>query len=107
MKSLRIFEAPDGTRWSIKIRSPGSSNAMVVFVSSEAPEARRNRYAWYLSSGPESRSVTARLKPDEVLKALTDEQLAKLFRRSFPLGSADSQDAAARALYPAVGSGTN
>lgn len=105
---MRIFDAPDGSRWAIQIRSPGASNAMVVFLSPAGREARRDRYAWYLSSGPESRSVTARLKKEDVLKALTDDQLRNLFRRSFPLGTADSvATAAAEATNPAVGSGKN
>ncbi|HKG92569.1 MAG TPA: hypothetical protein VKA84_11780 [Gemmatimonadaceae bacterium] len=104
---MRIFQAPDGSQWAIQIRAPGASNAMVVFLNSGGREAHRDRYAWYLSSGPESRSVTARLKPAQVLQALTDDQLRKLFRRSFPLGTGDNQESASEATYPAVASGKN
>ena len=101
---MRIFEAPDGSRWAIQIRAPGSSNAMVVFLSSGGREAHRDRYAWFISKGPEARSVTSRLKKEDVLESLTDVQLRKLFRRAFPLGTGDSQDAAAvEATNPAVG----
>ena len=103
---MRIFTAPDGSQWGVQIRSPGSTNAMVVFLSSGGREAHRDRYGWYLAKGPEARSVTGRLKPDDVLKVLTDDHLLKLYKRSFPLGTADSQDrAASEPVSPAVGSG--
>jgi hypothetical protein len=105
---MRTFTAPDGSRWGIEIRSPGSTNAMVVFLNAGGREAHGDRYGWYIARGPEARSVTGRLKPDDVLKALTDDHLLKLYKRSFPLGTGDSQDAAATAAtYPAVGSGKN
>ena len=84
----RSFEAPDGARWGVEARSPGSSNVMVVFHHPDARTSRRNRYAWHAWSGDEARDVTARLKPKQVLERLTDDQIALLFRRSMPVSTA-------------------
>ena len=79
----KVFRSPDGTDWRIEVRSPGSSNACVVFHHPTG--GRGNRYGWYLAQGPEARSVTGRLDPKRVLESITDRQLAMLFRRSMPV----------------------
>jgi hypothetical protein len=86
-RGLREFRSVDGTPWRVAVRSPGSSNAMVVFHHPAGGTSRRDRYAWHLTSGPEARNVTARLKPEEVLESLTDEDLALLYRRSMPIST--------------------
>ena len=85
---MRIYEAPDGMRWGVEVRAPGSSNAMVVFHHPDRTSSSRNRYGWYIWSGDEARDVTARLKPSQVLERLTDADLARLFRRSMPVSTA-------------------
>jgi hypothetical protein len=66
---------------------PGASNAMVVFHHPGGKTARLDRYAWDIWSGPESRSVTSRVAPEKIMQSLTDEKLAKLFRRSMPVSN--------------------
>ena len=83
----RIYVAPDGARWGVEARSPGSSNVMVVFHHPDARTSRLNRYSWHLWGGAEARDVTARLKPRDVLERLTDAQIALLFRRSMPVSA--------------------
>lgn len=87
-QKIRPFDAGDGVRWGAAVTLTGASNALVVFRHPQGDSARRDRYAWYLSSGPESRSVTARLDPKQVMGALTDADLARLFRRSMPISAA-------------------
>ena len=79
-KAPLVFRAPDGIDWTVEVRSPGSSNAAVIFHHPDG--SYRNRYAWYLSHGVEARSVTTRLVPDTVRQALDQATLAQLFRRS-------------------------
>lgn len=86
-KGVRPFRAPDGRTWGVEVRAPGSSNAMVVFHHPDTASSRRNRYAWWLSHGPEARDVTSRLTPKTVLDALNDRELQRLFRRSMPIES--------------------
>lgn len=86
-KGKRAFRAPDGTVWGLDVRARGASNAMVVFHHPDPSTSRLNRYAWYLSRSPEARDVRNRLDPAEVLRAITDEQLAMLFRRSMPVST--------------------
>jgi hypothetical protein len=87
-RPTRTFTGPDGTVWGILVRNPGSSNAMVVFRHPSGATSGLDRYAWYITRGPEARSVTSRLDPDAVLDAIDDRELARLFRRSMPVSTA-------------------
>ncbi len=87
-RALREFRSPDGTAWLVSVQSPSSSNAMVVFNHPDGRTSRRDRYAWYNAIAPEARNVTARLTPADVLAALTQPDLALLYRRSFPISTA-------------------
>ncbi len=82
----RPFRAPDGATWIAEVRSPGASNAMVVFLHPD-PLARGDRYAWWITTGPEARSVTARLEAADVLAQLDDRALLRLFRKSMSMHS--------------------
>lgn len=86
-KNFRPFRAPDGRTWGVEVRAPGSSNAMIVFHHPDAGSTRRNRYAWWLTHGPEARDVTARLAPKTVLDGLDEREIQRLFRRSMPIES--------------------
>jgi hypothetical protein len=86
---MREFTAPNGIPWGVEVRTPGASNATVVFRHPDGRTSRLDRYAWYVWPGAESRDVTARVSPRDVLEKLTDADLARLFRRSMPI-SADS-----------------
>ena len=79
------FVSPDGTEWMVVVDLPASSNAMVVFRHPDGESARRDRYNWFISNGPEARSVTSRLDPGRVMKLLDQDMLAKLFKRSMPV----------------------
>lgn len=85
---MRPFQGPDGTSWGVEVKLPGASNAMVVFHHPAGKTSRHDRYAWLNWSGPESRSVTSRVSTEKVLEKLDDENLAGLFRRSFPIARA-------------------
>jgi hypothetical protein len=81
-KNRRTFRAPDGVVWGVEIDLPGSSNAMIIFRHPDGKSARKDRYNWVISTGPEARSVTSRLEPARVMEGLDDEEIAMLFRRS-------------------------
>lgn len=80
------FRAPDGVRWGVEVRAPGSSNAMVVFLNAD-PTSRQDRYAWFLTTGPEAGDVMGRLSAETVLKGLDERALQRLFRKSMPVDS--------------------
>jgi hypothetical protein len=82
---MRTFESPDGIRWGVEIAVPGASNAMVVFRHPDGRTARLDRYNWFISTGPEARSVTSRLAPKKVMETIDDAMLARLFARSMPV----------------------
>ena len=87
---MRSFTGPDGTTWRVEIRSPGSSNAMVLFRHPDGRTSRLDRYAWYISRSPEAHDVTARLNKGAVLESLADADFQRLFRRSMPVTNARS-----------------
>lgn len=75
--------------WGVDVDLPGSSNAMVIFRHPNRSSARLDRYNWFISNGPEARSVTARLSPKKVLEALSEVDIARLFRRSMAISRPD------------------
>lgn len=88
---MKTFKSHDGTRWTVDVRMPGASNAMIVFRHPDGSTSRKDRYNWILHDGPEARSVTGRVSPERMLDSLGDVQVAELFRRSMPVTRADRQ----------------
>lgn len=86
---MKNYKSPDGVNWAVEVQNPGSSNAMVVFHHPDGASSRKNRYNWYISRGPEARSVTSRLALDKVMAALDDPTLAALYRRSMRVSRPD------------------
>lgn len=91
--NMKEFRGSDGVRWGVQVTSPGSSNAMVVFHHPDGTSSSKDRYAWFISSGPEARNVSARLDPDDVLEMLDDRALSRLFRRSMPVSTPHGEPA--------------
>lgn len=86
---MKTYTSADGTIWNVMVQSPGSSNAMVTFRHPDGRSSRLDRYNWFISQGPESRSVTSRLTPDKVLEHLNAQEIAALFRRSMLVSRPD------------------
>ena len=86
---MKTYTSADGTIWNVMVQSPGSSNAMVTFRHPDGRSSRLDRYNWFISQDPESRSVTSRLTPDKVLEDLDAQEIAALFRRSMPVSRPD------------------
>ena len=82
---MKSFRSSDGTEWGVDVVLPGSSNAMVVFRHPGGDSSGRDRYNWFISTGPEARSVTTRLSPKEVLAGLDEAAIARLFFRSMSI----------------------
>jgi hypothetical protein len=86
---MRTWRSPDGTQWVVEVDVPGSSNALVIFRHPTGKSARLDRYNWYISNGPEARSVTSRLSATKVLESLSDDALTQLYRRSMKVSRPD------------------
>ena len=86
---MKSFTAPDGVIWGVAVQSPSSSNAMIVFRHPDGRTSRLDRYNWVINQGPEARSVTARLVPDQVLEQLNDASITRLFARSMTVSRPD------------------
>jgi hypothetical protein len=94
MSGPKTYTSPDGVIWKVVVQNPGSSNAMVVFRHPGGQSSRKDRYNWYLSKGPEARSVTSRLSTQKVLDSLDEGTLTQLFRRSMRVSRPDPLKAA-------------
>lgn len=86
---MKTYRSPDGVLWAVQVQNPGSSNVMVVFHHPDGESSRKNRYNWFISRGPEARSVTSRLSIEKVADGLDDTTLAQLFRRSMRVSRPD------------------
>jgi hypothetical protein len=86
---MKTYTSPDGVLWRVNVQNPGSSNAIVIFRHPDGASSRKDRYNWFISKGPEARSVTSRLTPEKVLDGLDDAALAQLFRRSMRVSRPD------------------
>ena len=87
---MATYRSTDGTIWRVKVSNVGASNAVVLFQHPDGGTTRKDRYNWYISRGPEAKSVTGRLDPKKVASALTAEDVDLLFRRSMPVSRADA-----------------
>lgn len=63
---------------------------MVIFRHPGGASSRQDRYNWFISSGPEARSVTSHLSQSKILDSLGDAELLKLYRRSMRISRPDS-----------------
>ena len=79
---MKTFRGPDGTVWGVQVTNAGASNAVVTFRHPGGDSTKKDRYNWYLSTGPEAKSVTGRLDLKKVADSLTDAEVSVLFRRS-------------------------
>jgi hypothetical protein len=86
---MRTWQSPDGINWVVDVDLPGSSNAMVIFRHPGGTNGRLDRYNWYITNGPEARSVTSRLSKTKVLDSLTDDDITKLYRRAMKISRPD------------------
>lgn len=82
---MRSFRSSDGVEWNVEAVLPGSSNAMILFRHPYGASSRADRYNWFISKGPEARSVTSRLSPERVMEQLDDATIGRLFARSMPV----------------------
>ena len=83
------YRDADGVEYTVQVAVPAASNAVVYFRHPDGRHARLDRYNWYISQGPEARSVTGRLDPKFVEQSLDQQKLAMLFRRSMPVSRPD------------------
>lgn len=86
---MRVWQSPEGINWVIDVDLPGSSNVMVIFRHPGGANGRLDRYNWFLSNGPEARSVTSRLSKSKVIESLSDDDLARLYRRAMKISRPD------------------
>ena len=82
---MKTWRSADGIEWAVEVDLAGSSNAMVIFRHPDGKSSRLDRYNWYISNGPEARSVTSHLSRGKVLEGLGDAELTALYRRSMSI----------------------
>ena len=77
---MREFRSPDGVTWKVLVQLPSHSGAMLVYQHPDGQSSKLDRYAWINSAT--TTDPRERLASKSVLDALTDADLARLFRRS-------------------------
>lgn len=87
---MATYRSTDGTVWRVNVSNVGASNAVVLFQHPDGESTRKDRYNWYISKGPEAKSVTGRLDPKKVAQSLTGDDVDLLFRRSMPVSRPDA-----------------
>lgn len=80
------FRSPDGIPWGVEVRMPTHSGALVIFHHPNGETARLNRYAWI--NAPRATDPGTRLASKGLTEALSERELARLFRRSMPIETA-------------------
>jgi hypothetical protein len=63
---------------------------MIVFRHPNGRTSRLDRYAWRTIESPDAKDVTARLDREKILERLSDDDIARHFRRSMRIAAADN-----------------
>lgn len=74
------YTSPDGIRWKVMVKLPSHSSAMLVFQHPDGQSSKLDRYAWINSM--QTTDPRERLSAKDVMERLSDDQVARLFRRS-------------------------
>jgi hypothetical protein len=77
---MREYQSADGLTWRVLVQLPSHSSAMLVYQHPNGRSSALDRYAWI-----NSRTTTdprERLTAKSVMDALSDAEIARLFRRS-------------------------
>ena len=93
-KVKRLYQSPDGLTWNVLVKLPSHSSAMLVYQHPDGESSKLDRYAWINSE--QTTDPRDRLTSEDVMKRLTDEEIARLFRRSMMVSW--NRDFAARDL---------
>jgi hypothetical protein len=92
---MKIWRSPDGIDWIVDVDLAASSNAIVTFRHPAGASSRLDRYNWFISNGPEARSVTSHLSKTKILEQLPEVELGKLSRRSMKISRPEPVEPAA------------
>ena len=79
-KRTREYTTPDGLTWKVLVKLPSHSSAMLVYQHPDGQSSKLDRYAWINSA--KTTDPRERLSDKTVLEALSDDDIARLFRRS-------------------------
>jgi len=79
-KQTREYRSPDGLTWKVLVQLPSHSSAMLVYQHPDGQSSKLDRYAWINSA--RTTDPRERLLSKDVLDALSDDEIARLFRRS-------------------------
>jgi len=79
-KPTREYRSPDGLNWKVLVKLPSHSSAMLVYQHPDGQSSKLDRYAWINS--PKITDPRERLSAVTLMDSLTDDEIARLFRRS-------------------------
>ena len=77
---MREYQSPDGLTWKVLVQLPSHSGAMLVYQHPDGQSSKLDRYAWINSQ--HTTDTRERLSAESLMQSLSDEEVARLFRRS-------------------------
>jgi hypothetical protein len=77
---MRTYQSPDGLTWKVLVQLPSHSSAMLMYQHPDGQSSKLDRYAWINSE--KTTDPRERLSAQSVMDSLTDDDIARLFRRS-------------------------
>jgi hypothetical protein len=77
---MREYRSPDGLTWNVVVQLPSHSSAMLVFRHPDGQSSKLDRYAWI--NADVTKDPRERLSTKDVMDRLSDDEIARLFRRS-------------------------
>lgn len=77
---MRDYQSADGLTWHVVVQLPSHSSAQLIFQHPNGRSSALDRYAWIHSA--KTTDPRERLTATAVMEALSDDEVARLFRRS-------------------------
>ena len=87
---MREFRSADGLTWGVVVKLPSHSSAMLLFQHPDRRSSAGDRYAWINAPLKETSDPRAQLSVKALTDALSDSEVARLFRRSMPVSNRQS-----------------
>lgn len=93
---MREYQSPDGITWKVLVKLPSHSSGMLVYQHPDGRSSKLDRYAWINSA--KTTDPRERLTAESLMEALSDDEVARLFRRSMMISW--NRDIATSELLP-------
>lgn len=81
-RAQRTYQSPDGATWTVDVKLPSHSSALLTFQHAGGQSVAPDRYAWINAAQATVSDPRERLSAAAILDSLGDHDLERLFARS-------------------------